>query len=106
MTTPTERARAQLEATRLLQALRNAELTPGVPEDLRRHAETVLRHLASPGEVKDQLEMALRLFHAERERDELRKSWERVTWRVLLRTTIVFCLVLLFGMWVGTKAPH
>ena len=106
MTTPSERKNAQLETKQFLEALRDPELSPDVPEKLRQRAETLLRHLASPGEIEDVLEISLRLFYAERERDELRASATEVTWRVLLRGTILLGAVLLLGIWVGTVMPR
>ena len=106
MTTAGERERAQGETREFLQELGNHELATDVPERFKHRARMLLRHLATPGEVRDALELALRLFHAERERDELRVVSVAVTWRVLWRGTVVIAVVLLVGMWVGSKLPH
>lgn len=106
MTTASERERAQMETRELLQELGNPELATDVPERFKHRARMILRHLAAPGEVRDSLELALRLFHAERERDELRVVSASVTWRVLWRGTVVIAVVLFVGMWLGSKVPH
>ncbi len=106
MTTAHERERAQMQAREFLQELGNPELAMDVPERFKRRARMLLRHLAAPGEVRDALEVALRLFHAERERDELRTVATAVTWRVLWRSAVVIAMVLVVGMWFGSKVPH
>ena len=106
MTTASERERAQMETRELLHELGNPEQATDVPERFKHRARMLLRHLAAPGEVRDALELALRLFHAERERDELRVVSVAVTWQVLWRGTVVIAAVFLVGMWVGSKLPR
>lgn len=106
MTTAGERERAQMETRELLLELGNPELATDVPERFKHRARMLLRHLAAPGEVRDALELALRLFHAERERDELRTAAAAVTWRVLWPSTVLIAVVLLVGIWVGSMMQH
>lgn len=104
MTTLEERQRAQAETRRLLRELRDASLTPGVPERLRHRAEGLLRHLASPSEIGDVLEMALRLVDAERERDQRRVSDAALIRRMLLRMSLALAAALVVGILVGECA--
>lgn len=101
MTTPEGRQRAQAETRELLRELCDPKLTPGVPERLRNRAEGLLRHVASAGEIRDVVEMVLRLLQAERERDGYRVAALRVTRRLLARAAVALAVALTAGILVG-----
>ncbi len=101
MTTPEERQNAQRETAVFLRQLCDPQRTPAVPDALRYRAEGLLRHLASPSEIRDMLEMALRLYHAEQERDQYRTTVVGVTRRLLFRVAIVQAVTLSLGILLG-----
>ena len=101
MTTPDERHDAQKGTVIFLRQLCDPERTPGVSDELRYRAEGLLRHLASPSEVRDMLEMALRLYHAEQERDQYRTTVVGATRRLLFRVAIVQAVALSLGILIG-----
>lgn len=106
MTTPEERQRAQAETRELLRELCDAKLMPDVPARLRHRAEGLLCHLASPGEIRDIVEMVLRLLQAERERDEYRAAAMVVTRRLLARVALALAVALTAGILVGEWAAR
>lgn len=101
MTTPEERQRAQAETRELLRELCDSKLTPGVPARLRHRAEGLLRHVASPGEIREMLDMALRLLQTEQERDKYRAAALVVTRRLLARVAVALAVALTAGILVG-----
>lgn len=101
MTTPDERARAQADAIAFLRELRDDRRIPNVPASVRRRAETLLRHIASAEEVRDILEMTLRAYTAEKERDQLRGTAAAVKWRVRMLRAAVWGVLLLLGVGLG-----
>jgi len=104
MTTPEERQRAQTETRNLLRQLCTADLTPGLPDRLRHQAEGVLRHLASPSEIRDILEMALGLLHAQQERDQYRAAALTRTRRSLAKWLLALALTFAAGLLAGRWA--
>jgi hypothetical protein len=104
MTTPEERQRAQAETRRLLRELRDTSLTPGVPDRLRHRAEGLLRHLATPSEIGDVLEMTLRLVDAERERDQRRAIDAAATRQTIFRISLALAAAFVVGILVAECA--
>jgi hypothetical protein len=101
MTTLDERQRVQGEARDLLRELCDPKLTPGVSDKLRHRAEGLLRHLASPGEIRDVVEVVTRMLQAERERDEYRAAAMVVKRRLIAGVSLVFAVALAAGILIG-----
>lgn len=106
MTTPEERQRAQADTRSLLRELCDPQATPGVPERLRHRAEGLLRHVASPGEIREMVEVVLRLLQAERERDRYRMAAMVVTGRLVAGVSLTFVAALAAGILIGEWVSH
>ena len=104
MTTPDERVRAQVYVRKFLEHLSNPGPLPGVPVDIRVAAESVLRHLASPEELRNIIEMTDRLLQAERQRDEYRTYARDATWIVLKKGVPLLVFFLAAGVVIGRVA--
>jgi hypothetical protein len=64
MTTSTERAQALRETRTFLRGLADPEQMPGVPLDVRREAQRLLRNLPGPDDVLSVLEALARVERA------------------------------------------
>ena len=104
MTTPEERQRAQAETRGLLRELCDPRLTPGVSDGLRHRAEGLQRHLAAAAEIRDMLEMALRLHSAEGECERYRAAAKGTSRRrfacIAGLLAVAFAVGVLIGAWV------
>jgi hypothetical protein len=106
MTTPEERQRAQAETRGLLRELCDPRLTPGVSDRLRHRAEGLLRHLASPAEIRDTLEMALRLHSAEGECDRYGAAARGASRRRFTYIAVSLAVALVAGVLIGAWVPR
>jgi len=107
MTTPYERARAVLQTRLFLLDLYEGDASASVPADVRRNAETLLRHYPGSGDVAVIAELLPSTFALSRDLPTEPASERRYWWRVLSRA-ILFSVALgggLYGL-VRLAAHH
>lgn len=106
MTTPEERQRAQAETRGLLRELCDPRLTPDVSDRLRHRAEGLLRHLAAAAEIRDMLEMALRLHSAEGDCERYRAAAKGASRRRFACIAVSLAVALVAGILIGAWLPR
>jgi len=106
MTTPFERARAVLQTKSFLQDLYDGEASARVPADVRRGAETLLRHYPGSGDVAAIAELLPSTFAVARDSPPIeseRRYWRRVLRRALL-FSVAFCGMLCGWVWLAAHS--